>query len=36
VILRDLAAEIRRLYEIEGWRLQTIARHLGIHHSTVA
>ena len=29
------AAEIRRLYTVEGWRKHTIARHLGIHHSTV-
>lgn len=30
-----LAAEIRRLATIEGWRRGTIARHLGVHHSTV-
>lgn len=30
-----LAAEIRRLAEVEGWRKNTIARHLGVHHSTV-
>lgn len=28
-------AEIRRLYKVEGWRRNTIARHLGVHHSTV-
>ena len=28
-------AEIRRLYEVEGWRCHTIARHLHLHHSTV-
>jgi len=36
VIPTRLAAEIRRLYEVEGWRRNTIARHLGIHHSTVS
>ena len=35
MISAQLAAEIRRLYEVEGWRKNTIARHLGIHHSTV-
>lgn len=30
-----LAAEIRRLRSVEGWRVHTIARHLGLHHSTV-
>ena len=32
----DLAAEIRRLATVEGWRRGTIARHLGVHHGTVA
>jgi transposase len=36
VIAPDLAAEIRRLSTVEGWRRGTIARHLGVHHSTVA
>ena len=31
----ELAAEIRRLATVEGWRRGTIARHLGVHHSTV-
>lgn len=31
----EIAAEIRRLYAVEGWRRNTIARHLGIHHGTV-
>ena len=35
MISPELVAEIRRLYESEGWRRNTIARHLGIHHSTV-
>ncbi len=35
VISLRLAAEIRRLSEVEGWRRNTIARHLGVHHSTV-
>jgi len=30
-----LVAEIRRLFEIEGWRPNTIARQLGVHHGTV-
>lgn len=30
-----VVAEIRRLYAVEGWRRNTIARHLGVHHSTV-
>lgn len=30
-----LSAEIRRLRRAEGWRVHTIARHLGLHHSTV-
>lgn len=28
-------AEIRRLHHAEGWRVGTIARHLGVHHSAV-
>lgn len=35
MISPQLAAEIRRLFEVEGWRRNTIARHLGVHHSTV-
>lgn len=31
-----LAAEIRRLSRVEGWREGTIAREIGVHHSTVA
>ncbi len=31
----QLAAEIRRLSEVEGWRPNTIARHLGVHHGTI-
>lgn len=30
-----LEAEIRRLYLVEGWHRGTIARHVGVHHSTV-
>jgi transposase len=36
MIPADLAAQIRRLFAVEGWRRNTIARHLGVHHSTVA
>lgn len=35
MISEKLAAEIRRLFTQEGWRRNTIARHLGVHHSTV-
>ncbi len=35
MISDPVAAEIRRLFEVEGWRRNTIARHLGIHHGTV-
>lgn len=35
MISPELVTEIRRLYAHEGWRLNTIAHHLGIHHSTV-
>lgn len=35
MISGEVAAEIRRLYEVEGWRRHTIARHLEIHHGTV-
>lgn len=35
MISPQVVAEIRRLYTVEGWRRQTIARHLGIHHGTV-
>jgi transposase len=35
VIRPELAAEIVRLYTVEGWKVSTIARHLGIHHGTV-
>jgi len=31
----SVAAEIVRLYTVEGWRVGTIARHLGVHHGTV-
>lgn len=30
-----MAAEVRRLFTVEGWRKHTIACHLGIHHATV-
>jgi transposase len=31
-----VAAEVVRLYTVEGWRIGTIARHLGVHHSAVS
>ena len=36
MISQRLAAETRRLCEVEDWRTSTIARHLGVHHSTVS
>ena len=30
-----VAAEIVRLFTVEGWRIGTIARHMGVHHSVV-
>ena len=35
MISAQLSAEIRRLSEIEGWPIETLARHLALHHSTV-
>jgi transposase len=35
VIRPEVAAEIVRLYTLEGWKVGTIARQLGVHHSTV-
>ena len=35
MISDEKAAEIRRLFNHEGWRKSTIARHLRVHHSTV-
>ena len=35
MISAETRAQIRRLYTVEGWRKNTIARHLGIHHGTV-
>lgn len=32
----EVRAEIRRLYEVEGFRVNTIARLLGVHHTTVS
>lgn len=32
----SVAAEIVRLFAVEGWRVGTIARHLGVHHSVVS
>jgi transposase len=36
VIQPEIAAEIVRLFTVEGWKVGTIARHLSVHHSTVA
>ena len=32
----EVRAEIRRLREVEGLRVNTIARIVGVHHSTVS
>lgn len=32
----SVACEIARLFAVEGWRVGTIARHLGVHHSVVS
>jgi len=32
----SVGVEIVRLYTVEGWRVGTIARHLGVHHSAVS
>jgi len=36
VIRPEIAAEVVRLFAVEGWKVGTIARHLGVHHSAVA
>ena len=36
MIRPEVAAEIVRLFSVEGWKVGTIARHLCVHHSTVA
>ncbi|MCC7462926.1 MAG: IS21 family transposase [Gammaproteobacteria bacterium] len=35
MIARELEAEILRLHHAEGWPIGTLARQLGVHHSTV-
>lgn len=35
MIPADVVAKIRRLFHAERWPVGTIARHLGLHHSTV-
>lgn len=35
MIRAEVSAEIVRLHMVEGWKVGTIARHLGVHHSTV-
>ena len=34
-IAPELRAQILRLFQAERWRVGTIARQLGVHHSTV-
>jgi len=34
-ISKELEAKILRYYFVERWRVNTIARHIGVHHSTV-
>ena len=35
MIAPDVKAKILRLHHVEQWPLGTIARHLGLHHTTV-
>ena len=35
MISKEREADIMRLYHAEGWRVNTIARQLGVHHTTV-
>jgi transposase len=35
MITPELRAEIRRLVTREGWKIETVARRFGVHHSTV-
>ncbi|HXH28418.1 MAG TPA: IS21 family transposase [Candidatus Polarisedimenticolia bacterium] len=35
MISAEIRAQILRLYHAEGWRIGTLARQLGLHHSTV-
>lgn len=35
MITADLRAAMRRMVLVEGWRIQTVARHFGVHHGTV-
>jgi transposase len=36
MITAEMRAEMRRLVLREGWRVGTVARHFGVHHSTVS
>ena len=35
MITAEMRAEIRRLVLAEGWRIETVARRFGVHHSVV-
>jgi len=35
MITPEMRAEMRRLVLVEGWKIQTVANRLGVHHSTV-
>jgi transposase-like protein len=35
MITAQMRAEMRRLVLVEGWRIQTVARRFGVHHSVV-
>jgi transposase len=35
VVSKEIEARILRLYHAEGWKMGTIARQLGLHHTTV-
>ena len=35
MITAAMRAEMRRLVLVEGWRIETVARRYGVHHSVV-
>jgi transposase-like protein len=35
MITPEMRAEMRRLVLVERWRIETVARRFGVHHSTV-
>ncbi len=35
MITAEIRAAMRRMVLVEGWKIQTVARHFGVHHGTV-